>query len=342
MSWNSYNNRTRIYILKIIRLLEVISSLKKIMTILVVAFASAFFCSCGGKLDVPPDDVLYDQQKNLQAINIEAAWEAGITGKDVKIAVIDSGMMEHADLDSDRIEGKSYVSMDENDYSDENGHGTTIVGMLAAEYDNEKGISGMTQSDISVRKIFSANQHVSIDYFAQAIKDAVDDGCQVINISVGTPNRHKVLKEAIEYAAQKNVIVVAAAGGDKDTMYYPAAYKNVIGVAALDENKEPIEEAANNKSIYVTAPGTKIIGLSSFDGYTRDEKGASFAAVHVTAMAAFAKQVYPDMTVEHFKEIIQKCAVDLGKEGYDTRFGWGMVDVKSFVELLNDSQLWKS
>lgn len=316
--------------------------MKKLKVLFLIGTVLISSVGCSSKLAVPPNDYLYSEQTNLSMINIEAAWQEGITGKDVKIAVVDSGVLDHKDLDKSRISGKSYVDSDENNYVDEHGHGTTIVGMLAAAYNNETGIAGMTQSDISVRKIFSANQHVSVDYFAQAIKDAVDDGCQVINISIGTPNDNEVLRDAIAYAAEKNVIVVAAAGGSEEKPYYPAAYETVIGVAALDEECKPIEGTASNKSIFITAPGSQIIGLSTYDGYNRDEMGASFAAVHVTAMAAFAKEVYPDMSAEQFTKIIQMSAVDLGDEGYDTQYGWGKIDIKPFVEILNDSELWKS
>lgn len=282
----------------------------------------------------PPDDPLYDKQESLAQIHIEAAWAAGLTGAGVTIGVIDTGCSEHADLDMGRISGRSYVDEDETDFSDSRGHGTFVVGLLAAVRDNGTGIAGMTDSDIRVYKVYGDSSHIGAVHVAQAVRDAVDDGCGVINLSMGTPTDHTELREAVAYAIERGVIVVAAAGGDSETLYYPAAYEGVIGVDALSGDLAPMDGAADNGSVDVTAPGETIVSLDRLAGYVRDGAGASYAAVHVTALAAFAKQAVPELGAAGFLELLKASVQELGEPGYDTLYGWGVIDCALLVEAI--------
>ena len=280
------------------------------------------------------NDALYEEQTYLASIHIEEVWKVGIRGKDVKIAVIDTGVNAHDDLNAERITGKSYVDEEESNYADSQGHGTFIVGLLAAEQGNEIGISGMTDSEIVVMKVVGDKPHIGIEHVSRAIYDAVDMGCSVINISMGTPNENEKLKAAIDYALSENVIIIAAVGGDEKNSYYPAIYEGVVGVDALTADLEPTKNAVRNESVFVTAPGEKIIGLSSNGGYERGGAGASYAAAQVTAFAAYAKQVQPDISPWSFMELLKESVLDKGDEGYDTTFGWGVINAGSFVSAL--------
>lgn len=281
-----------------------------------------------------PNDPLLPEQKSLSAIHMEAAWEKGLTGKGVTIAIIDTGVADHEDLDAKRISGKSYVDEDGTQYSDERGHGTFIAGLLAARRNNGKGITGMTDSKIIAYKVIGDQPHIEIDYVAEAIRAAADAGCDVINLSMGTPNDNQKMKEAVDYAVEKGAIVIAAAGGDAETPYYPASYENVIGVDAISENFLELESAVKNDSVFVTAPGRKIVSLDFNGGYERDGAGASYAAAHVTALAAFAKQSNPDLTVEEFAALLKETARDLGEPGYDNVYGYGVIDVEKMIDAL--------
>ena len=290
-------------------------------------------CGCGGNA-VPPDDPLYPEQENLASIHIEEAWSAGLTGRGVTIGIIDSGAAEHEDLDMRRISGKSYVDEDTASFTDTRGHGTFITGLLAATRNNGKGIAGMKVSSIRVYKVLGDQPHIGADHVAQAIRDAADDGCGVINLSMGTPNENAKLQKAIEYALSKNVIVVAAAGGDSKTPYYPAAYDGVIGVDVVSADLQALETGVNNESVDVTAPGEGIVGLNLFGGYDREGAGASYAAAQVTAMAAFAKQERPEMNAQEFLELLKTSVEDKGEAGYDTAYGWGVIDFGLFTQTI--------
>jgi subtilisin family serine protease len=281
-----------------------------------------------------PNDPLYPEQGYMAAIDIEGAWKHGLSGEGVKIAVIDSGVSKHPDLDSGRISGISYVDKDISAYDDCRGHGSFIVGMLAAKQDNGAGLTGMTKSSIVAYKVVGELPHISTDNVARAVRDAADTGCAVISISMGTPNQNAGLKEAVDYAVAKGAIVIAAAGGDSETACYPAAYDNVVGVEALSSGLEPMASAANNQSVFVTAPGERIIGIDYRGGYERNGAGASYAAAQVTALAAFAKQKQPDMTAEEFMGLLRQSSVRPSGKGYSTLYGWGVINAGSFAESL--------
>ncbi len=290
---------------------------------------------CLGKSSAPPNDPLYPEQVALSSVQIEKAWERGLTGKGVKIAVIDTGVNEHEDLDMGRITGKSYVDDHETSYGDIRGHGTFITGLLIAKRNNDKGIVGMTQSDLVMYKVFGEKPHISIDDVARAIRDAADNGCAVINISMGTPNENEGLKEAVDYAIAKNVIIVAAAGGNSEEPCYPAAYEGVIGVDVVSIEMEALETSVRNESVFVTAPGEKHVSLASIGGYERNGAGASYATALVTSMAAMVKQKLPETTASEFMEIVKQACVDKGETGYDTVYGWGVIDFAALPNAIN-------
>lgn len=278
---------------------------------------------------IPPDDPLYEDQENLADIQIEAAWKKGYTGRNIRIALIDSGVAPHEDLDFNHIKGRNYTGENQEDYTDRLGHGTFIAGMLAAKRNNGSGMAGMTKSNLVVLKVMGEKQpDVSIEMLSQAVLDAYEEyHCDLISISMGTPNHHEILKKAIDKVTNEGVIVVAAAGTSEQVVY-PAGYDNVIGVG-MDSTGEAGGLA--NKSIFVTAPGANLIGPQLLGGYERKGTGTSYAVAHITAIAAFAKEHDRKISVEKLKDLLKKSVDDKGKKGYDPVYGWGALNVSRFI-----------
>ena len=282
------------------------------------------------------NDPLYGEQTNLAAISIEDAWRAGLTGKGVTVAVVDTGFNAHEDVDPSRVSGKSYVDgAESSSYADTRDHGTSIVGLLAATRNNKLGIAGLTQANILVLKVYGDAPYMSVDDVSAAIRYAADRGCGVIDISVGTPNTNDELKEACDYAAGKGCILVAAAGGTADAPFYPAAYDSVIGVDGLKADLTPRDTAADNDSVFVTAPGEGILSTTAQGGYGQNDAGASYAAAQVAALAAFAKQRDPGMTASQFQTLLKQAVTAGEGGGYSTLYGWGVIGCAAFAEALN-------
>ena len=210
-----------------------------------------------------PDDPRFGEQWNLPAISAPDAWDT-TKGKGAKVGIIDTGIEKtHPDLKGKVIAGKDFTCKegDANErgpctptFQDENGHGTHVAGIVAAITDNKIGVaSGCPDCGLIIAKALTAPEgseaHGTTDDIAEAIIWAVDQGAQVINMSLtvndepGTGNftcgAYKELKDAVNYAWDKGAVVVAAAGNEgKNSVTYPGGFENVIAVGAVDENNK--------------------------------------------------------------------------------------------------------
>ncbi len=281
-----------------------------------------------------PEDELYSEQWQLQLINADAGWKLETYGNDIKVAVIDSGCFEHEDLKNNLLEGKNYLT-GTTDVTDNNGHGTHVSGIIAAEM-NDFGIVGIApKAKIVPLKCFDPSHDTYVEDILDAIYDAVDVyGCKIINMSWGLKNDDPFLQEAIDYADSKGVILIAAVGNyGSTTMYYPAAYENVIGVSSVGVDKNKSSFAQYNKSVLVTASGEKVKSTYKDGGY-QILQGTSQVAPMVSGMAAIALSMNEDMTSEEFRQLLTETAEDLGENGYDVKFGYGLVNEDALIDRL--------
>ena len=291
-----------------------------------------------------PNDPYYaDYQWSLQEIGGLAPYRSGLRGEGAKVGFVDSGVLvTHEDLAEAKISGENFnadgLSYDQDTY----GHGTFSVGVLAAGTDNGVGLSGMApEAEIRAYRIFS-RKNTTMSAEVRAIDKAVEDGCQVLNLSLGTPNSSELLRQAVERAVEAGVVVVAAVGNDgTEQLQYPAAYPGVIGVGSVDSGLTVSAFSQRNESVFVTAPGGGVAGLGcgAPDSYRLDladqaNSGTSFAAPIVTALAAIALGYDGDLTAEGVRYLLETTALDRGEAGYDTDYGHGVVNAAAFVERL--------
>ncbi len=298
----------------------------------------------------PPDDPRLGDQWHLDLIQASHAWEKGLTGQGVKVAVIDSGVYrDHEDFDYTKISGYSFLGLPEHSqsYDDRTGHGTFVTGLAAAEMGNGKGIAGIASgADILSLRCFSDSDEG--DYNAgsgtlaavlSAIGYAMDQHVDVINMSFGGANEAALLpmREKLQEAADQGIILVAAAGNSGTAaLVYPAAYDFVIGVGMVDSTGTVDVRSQRNESVFVTAPGSGVLSLGylSPQAYSSGT-GTSYAAPMVSAMAAIVKQANRAIDNEGFQELLRLSAADKGPAGYDTSYGWGLVNMANLVDLLS-------
>lgn len=274
---------------------------------------------------------------NLNTVNCNFAWDLGCFGNDVKISIIDSGLYPAAELQDNIIAGKNYLDGTA-DTTDNIGHGTFVAGIIASE---NLGIS--YKSKIVPLKCFEEGQDTYVDDILDAIYDSINVyDCDIINMSLGVPENSSVLKTAITYAVNNGAIVVAAVGNDGDTtMYYPAGYNNVVGVGSVGKALEVSSFSQRNDSVFVTAPGENIISLGA--GVYMQGGGTSFAAPHVSALAAIAKCIDKSIDTNRFKELLIASSEDLGTSGYDIYYGYGLVNFEHFInEMLSSTPVFMS
>jgi hypothetical protein len=228
----------------------------------------------------------------------------------------------------------------DNDPMDEypGGHGTPVAGIVAATTDNKKGISGIAPgTKIMALRAGTASGFLEEDDVAEAILYAVQNGCQIVNMSFGDVVYSHLIKEAVEYGSQKGIIFVASAGnsGNND-LQYPACYDETISVGATD-NFDNLAAFSNfGPKIDLVAPGQDILSLSLNQTYG-SVSGTSFAAPIVTGCLALLRSHYPQASIGVIKSKLFQGCQDLGNTDRDFYYGHGLVNVKESLRITNTS-----
>ncbi len=288
-----------------------------------------------------PNDPYAYRQWSLASLGIEYAWEEGLEGEGISIAIIDSGVNSlHEDFEGVSF-GKGRNMIDNSyDIRDESGHGSFVAGVIAAARDNGVGIAGLLGGVTIVPfKCFGNSSESSSSYVISAIYEAVDIyGCEVINLSLGMDKDMTSMRQAVDYASAMGTIIVSAVGNDGSSeKKYPASYDNVIGVGAIDEANKLASFSQKNDSVFVVAPGKNVLSTwhSSYNSYKTGD-GTSYSSPHVAVAAAIMKEYEPKANIEDFSELLIRSSLDLGAPGYDTSYGYGSLDISQFIKELYD------
>ncbi|MFC4064669.1 S8 family peptidase [Actinoplanes subglobosus] len=291
------------------------------------------------------DDTYREYQWDLDKISTPDAWEQS-TGADVVVAVIDTGVDgDHPDLAGNVLTGYDAIDDTEGGDSDGNGHGTHVAGTVAAVAGNGEGIAGFApDAKVLPVKVLDADGSGWSSDTAEGIVWAVDNGAQVINMSLGASESTDAEEAAVAYAIENGVTVVAAAGNEREEgspVSYPAAYDGVIAVAATDSDDEVAEYSNQGDYVDVAAPGSDI--LSTYPADLTDDgseyaelSGTSMAAPHVAAVAALLKGYSPDLGPDDIQNALERSAVDLGADGFDEDYGWGRIDAAAAIEAVGE------
>ena len=290
-------------------------------------------------------DPMISNEWYAAALEIAGAWDKGLDGRGVTVAVIDSGVNEaHEDLAGTLISGYNFTGSDTAAYNiDSTGHGTFVSGIIAAVKNNGKGLAGLADRVNLLELRCFDSKTTSTSNIVSAIAYAIQQKADVINMSFGGTKQSlaESLREQIDKAAEQGIIMVSAVGngeyGDTVSLNYPAAFDSVVGVGMVDKTGVVAPNSQKNSSVYVTAPGVEIPGLgnTSTDAYVSSGTGTSYAAPIVTSLAAMAKQTNKEINGEGFKKLLRDCAVDdASLNGYDTSYGYGVVNARLMAEAL--------
>ncbi len=316
----------------------------------------------------------YSNQWAHQATNVDYAWNLGIYGNDVNVAVIDSGFLNtHEDFtQSNILPGYNYtitntadLSSDPADYSPDSFsmayHGTAVASVIASSA-NGKGCVGVAhRANIIPIKVYgyvkSGSSYVEGCWTSDVIKainKAAELGADVINLSLGFNSDSSNVKDAIDYVQMFDIIVVAAAGNLTTSLppnfndngnynySYPAAYDNVISVANIYKTTAGAytwsSSSRYNDKVDIAAPGTSVraatISDNSSYGYV---SGTSFASPYIAGVAALAKSINPDLNQDTFRELLISTAdKSYFEEGEirNDKYGYGVVDVEALINKL--------
>ncbi|MFS0561448.1 processed acidic surface protein [Terribacillus sp. 179-K 1B1 HS] len=277
------------------------------------------------------------EQWNLASIHAPMAWEDGLTGNGVKIAIMDSGIYPHEDLE---IAGGFSAVDYTTSYDDDDGHGTHVAGIIGAKHDG-KGIDGIApDAELYAVKVLDETGEGYLSDLLEGIDWAITQNMDIINLSMGTADKSDALEDAVGKAYQAGILLVAASGneGAGYPVDYPAAYEPVIAVSATDSNNNITSFSSVGDKVEIAAPGADI--QSTLPGADYGVmSGTSQATSHVSAMLAILKQQFPADTNGQLRQRLQQYSTDLGQEGRDGLYGFGLIQYPapgSTDELVSD------
>ncbi|WP_260726307.1 type VII secretion-associated serine protease mycosin [Dactylosporangium roseum] len=229
-------------------------------------------------------------------------------GHGVIVAVIDSGVdARHPQLrgavrsGTDQLDGGSSVL-------DCVGHGTGVAGIIAARPAGGATFRGLAPAAtivalrvselIELEDGTTAGRRGTAGGLAAAIRDAVDRGAKVINLSLVSYRDEPEVREAVRFAISRDVVLVAAAGNrfeQGNPTPYPAAYDGVVGVGAIDPDGRRVPSSQTGPHVDLVAPGAQIVTTATPQGLTVAD-GTSFAVPFVAATAALLRQYRPELS----------------------------------------------
>ncbi|PSJ17951.1 S8 family peptidase [Nitrosomonas supralitoralis] len=256
-------------------------------------------------------DPYYRLQTNIQSMNINEIHKR-TTGKDVTIAIIDTGVdTRHPDLEGQIQHSKNFVAQKSQEHSSEL-HGTAVAGVIAAKANNGEGIVGIApDSNIIALKACWEVKAGSLEAIcnsftlALAINKAIEMQADILNLSLTGPY-DPLLARLIEKAVQHGIIIVASkADKDDEESGFPAQQPGVIGVSSINNTNSIIQSLYEDHLLTVYAPGEEI--LTTLPKGTYDfVSGNSLATAHVSGLTALLLQLRRDLTNHQLFNLLVK------------------------------------
>lgn len=339
-----------------------------------------------------PNDTYYNSTWYLQNINAPAAWDITNSSSNVTIAVIDSGYaLNHADLSArwkinqgEIGDGKESNSVDDddngyvddyrgwdfvaNDNSPQAGtlnplgqgvsHGTETAGLSGATSNNSLGVATVSRNpNLMPLQVIDDNGNGFSDDVADAIYYAVDNGADVINMSLGTNGDDPTVREAVDYAFSNDVVVVAAAGNCGNNtqnacsgqvagyVTFPANYNRVIAVGATDSSNNRASFSSYGERLDIMAPGSGTLIAPTWSAgngtslYISSLQGTSYASPIVASSAALIRSIRPNTSIDDVRALLMggsRKLTPMGSSFYTQTYGHGLLDIGKAIQIGND------
>lgn len=258
----------------------------------------------------------------LEAIKAARA-QAISTGEGVVVAVVDSGVGRHPDLEGHVLDGKSFV--DEDPRRDRAGHGTDMAGQI---------LSVAPGAKILPVQVTAGGEKFVAGPMVEGIRWAADNGAKIINVSLTGGSASDAEIEAVKYALDKGAVVIAGTGNDPAAgVGAPASLPGVVAVAGIAEGGAIWEKSATGPDTDLVAPAADIMGLTPDNpgtdpGYAKGS-GTSIATALVSGVAALVAAKYDGISGPDLINRLTATAADAGTPGRDDVYGDGLVDAEA-------------
>lgn len=271
-----------------------------------------------------------------QQIKQEIGWGVKRIGADayldvepknrVRVGIMDTGIhTQHLDL-KDNIKGGINVTGNQSDYSDDNGHGTHVAGIVGA-LNNDIGIVGvMPKVDLYAVKVFNSAGEGSLSDIIRGLQWCINNKIKLVNMSFGSATDNATFREVFKNAEKAGVIMVVAAGndGNEHKMQYPAKYPETIAVSSLNESNNISSFSSYGPEVDIIAPGEEIFSTWNNGGYKK-MNGTSMAAPHVTGAIAQMLNYWGDLTPAQVRQLLKTTTRRLPLSSEQQ--GAGLIDV---------------
>ena len=256
---------------------------------------------------VQPNDPVWAEQLGARQIGLPQVWETTTGDPSVVIATVDTGANPIPDLEGALVPGWDFVESD-GDPQDTHSHGTRVASVLAARGNDLRGMAGHCWGCRVMPIRVSANGSASPGRIAQGIVYAVDHGARIVNVSLSHPGSPDAAEAAaVQYALDRNVVVVASAGNaGTATPQYPAAYPGVLAVGATDDLDALYFWSSFGPWVSLTAPGCQMVTDATTPPGTIC--GTSFTPAVVAGVAGLILSRNPALTASQVVTALQVTA----------------------------------
>jgi subtilisin family serine protease len=280
-------------------------------------------------------------------INAPYLWGYGVSGASVKIGEIDTGISMHNELQGRVLAGYNFVrnkAIAANTSSDDNGHGTHVAGIIAANVGTNFGtydvVGVAPQASLIPIKVLDNRGSGSLANVVNGIDYSWKQGAHISSMSLGwSGSGDSTVQAALNRAVTAGQLLVIAAGNDGAlNPGWPARYAKdsfangqIIAVGAVDNNNNMpswSNKAGDTANFYLVAPGVNILSTynSSASSYAT-MSGTSMATPVVSGAAALLKQGW-NLSAKQIANILFTTATDLGVTGVDSTYGWGLLNLQ--------------
>lgn len=281
---------------------------------------------------IPNDTFFLNYQWDKWIMYSDLIWDITLGLSDVIVAVCDQGVdYYHSDLSANfnpYFLGYDFVDLDPDPYPDSSVemHGTHVAGIIGAVINNHIGIAGWSQVQLLAVRVLSEEGSGSDYDVAEGIRWSVNQGARIINLSLGGYEYSSVLLEAVEYAWNNGVLLFAATGNDGiGEIYYPAKFSQCIAVGALDQDNHIANFSNYGLEQELVCPGVGILSTVNDNQYAIFS-GTSMASPQASGVAALILSVFPNLSNQMLRAILDVATLDLGSSGKDSRYGYGLLN----------------
>ncbi|WP_311080832.1 S8 family peptidase [Paenibacillus polymyxa] len=260
-------------------------------------------------------------------INAPLLWSRGVTGKNVRVAVLDTGVdIMHPDLSRNLRNGYNTINPSSLPI-DDNGHGTMVAGIIAAQ-NNNIGVTGVSPDvELYPIKVLDRFGEGEIPNVIKGIDWCVNNNIDVMNLSFSIMKDNERLHKSIKKALDSGIIIIASGSNTSGgPVGYPASYDGVFSVTSINKSNI-IGDTSPKGKIDFSAPGVDIL-TTSLNGNYKVTSGTSFSAPHITGLIALILQQHSKFNQKDIYERLRSFSKDLGESGKDSTFGEGIVILK--------------